>query len=64
MQKKLREKRQERKITTSEMADFLGYKSGSTYAKKERGEIAITLDEARKICTILGCSINDIFFTI
>lgn len=64
MQKKLREKRKERNITTSEMAELLGYKSSSTYAKKERGEIAITLDEAKKMCIILGCTINDIFFTI
>lgn len=62
MQKELREKRQERNITVKEMANFLGYKSDSTYSKKERGEIAITIDEAKKICIILNCTMNDIFF--
>ena len=63
MQKQLREKRQERNITVKEMADFLGYKSDSTYSKKERGEIPITINEAKKICLILNCTLNDIFFT-
>ena len=62
MQKQLREKRQERNITVKEMAELLGYKSDSTYSKKERGEIAITVDEAKKICLILNCSMDDIFF--
>ena len=62
MQKQLREKRQERNITVKEMAELLGYKSDSTYSKKERGEIAITVDEAKKICLILNCTMDDIFF--
>lgn len=63
MQKKLREKRQEKNITVEEMAELLGYKSASTYSKKERGEIVITINEAKKICLILGCSMDSIFFT-
>ena len=63
MQKQLREKRQERNITVKEMAELLGYKSDSTYSKKERGEIAITVDEAKKMCLILNCTLNDIFFS-
>lgn len=62
MQKQLREKRQERNITVKEMAELLGYKSDSTYSKKERGEISITVDEAKKMCLILNCTLNDIFF--
>ena len=58
----LRDKRKSRNLTIQEMSELLGYKSNSTYAKKERGEIAITVDEAKKICLILNCTLNDIFF--
>lgn len=62
MEKELREKRKERKITVKEMAKFLGFKSDSTYSKKERKEIPITIDEAKKMCVILNCSMDEIFF--
>lgn len=58
---KLRNKRIERNITVSEMAEMLNLKSASTYSKKERGEIPIKIEEAKKICLILGCGMDDIF---
>lgn len=61
MQRKLREKRKNRNLTIKEMANLLGYKSQSTYAKKERGEIVISTDEAIKICLILDCPFEEIF---
>lgn len=50
-------KRKEKNITQEEMAEIIG-KKASTYAKKERGELPITIDEAKKICEFLDCELN------
>lgn len=50
-------KRKEKNITQKEMAKVIG-KKASTYAKKERGELPITIDEAKKICDFLNCELN------
>lgn len=63
MLKKLRENRKRKGLTTSDMAKLLNFKSSSTYAKKEREEIRISLEEARKICIILNCSLDEIFLS-
>lgn len=59
---KLREKRKSKKITCKQMAKILGFKSDSTYSKKERKELPITIDEANKIAIVLGCTLDEIFF--
>ena len=50
-------KRKEKNITQEKMAEIIG-KKASTYAKKERGELPITIDEAKKICEFLDCELN------
>lgn len=52
----IREIRQNKGLTINDMANVLGYKSSSTYSKKERGVIPITINEAIKICQILEIS--------
>jgi transcriptional regulator with XRE-family HTH domain len=61
MLEKLRKKRKEYNLTVYDMANLLHLKSASTYSKKERGEIPINIDEAKKICLILRCSMDEIF---
>lgn len=63
MLKKLREKREEKGLTIEEMANLLNYKSSSTYAKKEREEIPISITEAKKICIILNTTLDEIFLS-
>lgn len=63
MLKKLRENRKRKGLTTADMAKLLNLKSSSTYAKKEREEIKISLEEAKKICIILNCSLDEIFLS-
>lgn len=61
MLQKLRNKREEKGLTIKDMADLLNYKSSSTYAKKEREEIPINIEEAIKICIILNTTLDEIF---
>lgn len=56
MYEKVRKARKEKKITIEEMAKELDFSSPSTYSKKERGDLPITIDEAQKICNKLGIS--------
>lgn len=63
MLQNLRNKREEKGLTTKNMADLLNYKSSSTYAKKERGEIPISIEEAKKICFILNTTLDEIFLS-
>lgn len=60
MYKKLKDKRKEKNITQEEMAKIIG-KKGSTYAKKERGEIPFFVNEANLICSEFNCKYEDIF---
>lgn len=52
----IKEVRKKNKITIIEMANYLNFKSPSTYCKKENGDIPITIEEAEKICTKLNIS--------
>ncbi len=61
MLQKLRAKREEKGLTTKEMAELMNYKSASTYSKKEREEIPLSVDEAKKICIILNTTLDEIF---
>ena len=63
MLQNLRNKREEKGLTTKNMADLLNYKSSSRYAKKERGEIPISIEEAKKICFILNTTLDEIFLS-
>lgn len=55
MYKELREKRKKKKISVNDIASIIN-KSPTTYSKKERGELPITIDEAKEICNFLKCS--------
>lgn len=63
MLQKLREKREEKGLTIKDMSNLLNYKSPSTYAKKEREELPINIEEAKKICIILNTTLNEIFLS-
>ena len=56
MYSKVRQIRKEMGITIQYMTDELGFKSPSTYSKKERGELPITVEEVKHICVILKIS--------
>lgn len=60
MYKKLRNKRKEKKYTIEKMGKIIS-KKGTTYSKKERGEIPFSIDEANLICSELNCNYEDIF---
>ena len=55
MYKILREKRKAKKYNASKMGEVIN-KTGTTYLKKERGEIPITVEEAKILCKFLKCS--------
>lgn len=61
MLQKLRNKREEKGLTIKNMAELLNFRSSSTYAKKEREEIPLNIEEARKICFILNTTLDEIF---
>lgn len=63
MVENLRKMRKERNISVADMAQLLGFKSNSSYCKKELGYIPISLEEARKISEYFGKSVEEIFFT-
>ena len=60
--KKLKELRQAKGLTQSEMAKLLGYKDKSGYCQLENGNVKITLEKALKISEILETNIEEIFF--
>ena len=62
MFEKLRKIRRSKGYTCEYMAEKLGF-TKATYSKKERGQIAMTLEDARKISEIFNGTIEDIFFT-
>lgn len=63
MLQKLRKMREDKGLTVKDMSNLLNYKSPSTYAKKEREEIPISLYEAQKICIILNTTLDEIFLS-
>lgn len=63
MFERLRELRKEKGLTCEAMAEALGLETKSAYSKKENGNTKFSLDDAKKVSSILGKSIEDIFFT-
>ena len=61
MFKRLREIRKSQGFTCELMAKKLGWTKG-TYSKKERGQITMTLEDARRIANILSSTLDGIFF--
>jgi DNA-binding XRE family transcriptional regulator len=59
---KLRNIRNKKSISATEMKDLLGLKTEAAYYKKESGMVKFSLEEARKISEKLGMKIEDIFF--
>lgn len=59
--KTIREIRAQQGITQAEMAERLGI-SRPTYIKIENDPNAMTVNTARRICRLLGCSVEDVFF--
>lgn len=56
--------RKKRGISQSEMAQLMGWKNRSAYAKRENGFVSIGADELIKMAEILGVEDNiQIFFT-
>lgn len=64
--KRLRAERVANGLTQEEMAEAMGYKSKSTYSRKENGHVAIGVDEFAKMISIFGYDEGkmSIFFTI
>ncbi|MGO2695702.1 helix-turn-helix domain-containing protein [Bavariicoccus seileri] len=62
---RLRAERMARGITQDRMAEEMGWKSRTPYAKQENGLVAIGADELIKMANILGYEPNQtgIFFT-
>ncbi len=61
--KKLRELRIVKGLEQKEMAALLGYKSLTKYNEIENGHRELPINKAVKAAKILGCSLDDIFFT-
>ena len=61
MFKRLREIRKSQGLTCELMAKKLGCTKG-TYSKKERGQITMTLEDAKRIAYILSNTLDGIFF--
>lgn len=59
----LKVQRIRKKLTQSDVGCVLGI-SASTYAKKESGEIKITMDEFNKLCNFYGIKDTSIFFKL
>jgi len=62
MYRKLRDERKLQNVSSEKMKNLLGLKTNSAYYKKERGDIQLTLREAKIIADYFGKEINDIFF--
>lgn len=58
---RLRELRKTKGYTCEQMARGLGIQKAG-YSKKERGDVAVSLADAKKISEMLGESIENIFF--
>lgn len=62
MLNKLKEIRENKGLTQSDMAKLLGYKHKSGYNKLELGDRKITLEQAKIISEYFNMTIEDIFF--
>lgn len=62
MFERLRALRKEKGLTCEDMAEVLGLETKSAYSKKENGSTKFSLDDAKKVSSILNKSIEDIFF--
>ena len=64
--KRLRAERVAKGFTQDEMADKMGWKSRTPYAKRENGIVSIGANELVKMATILGYEQDalGIFFTV
>ena len=61
--KTIREMRVQRGITQTKMAEELGV-SRPTYIKFENNPSAMSVGTAKRICSLLGCRLEDIFFAV
>jgi len=64
--RRLRAERIAKGLTQDEMAEAMGWKTRTPYAKRENGIVGIGADELVKMATILGYTENDLglFFTV
>ncbi len=64
--RRLRAERIAKGLTQDEMAEAMGWKTRTPYAKRENGIVGIGADELVKMATILGYSENELglFFTV
>lgn len=60
--KTLKEVRESKGIKIGYVADQLGI-SRQTYSKYEENQEKMTISQAKAVCEILGCSIEEIFLT-
>lgn len=56
----IRDIRRSKGIMQRSAAECLGV-SRQTYRRYERNQDLLTIDQARAICDLLGCDINDVF---
>lgn len=57
----IRSIRKSKGITATFVAQKIGYKSVSSYTRLEKGQTAITLNQAKKIADTLKVDINEFF---
>lgn len=57
----LRRERKKKKLTCTDMAIAIGLKTKAGYNKKELGRVPFTVDEAKKISTLLKKSMDKLF---
>ncbi|WP_276699785.1 helix-turn-helix transcriptional regulator [Romboutsia ilealis] len=60
MTKELRKLRTDFEYNQSDVAKLLGFKSTSSYSRKEKGEIEFSLSEIRKLKEIFSLSSEDV----
>lgn len=61
MNQKMRKARQEKNLSQGELAKAVGV-ARQTINMVESGEYNPTLSLCIKICTVLGCTLNDLFW--
>ena len=61
--KTIREMREEKGITQGTMAKRLGV-SRPTYIKFENNPSAMSMGTAKRVCELLDCTVDDIFFAV
>ena len=57
----IKKTRQERNLSSQEMAEQLGFKDGSTYWNYENGKYRLKADMLPKLAEILNCEIENFF---